>query len=54
MSNLPRGPRLASLVQLFKWVYAPLPFMDACAVLRRPNAFGRTVQSRRLSHMILA
>lgn len=31
MSTLPRGPRLPSPVQLFKWVYAPLPFMHSCA-----------------------
>ncbi len=30
-SKLPPGPRLPSALQLLKWVYAPLPFMQACA-----------------------
>ena len=31
MSKLPPGPRAPSAVQLLKWVFAPLPFMQACA-----------------------
>ena len=31
MSKLPPGPRLPSALQLLKWVFAPLPFMRACA-----------------------
>ena len=31
MSKLPPGPRVPSAVQLLKWVFAPLPFMQACA-----------------------
>ena len=29
--KLPPGPRLPSALQMLKWVYAPLPFMQACA-----------------------
>lgn len=31
MSNLPPGPSLRSPIQLLRWVFAPLPFMEACA-----------------------
>ena len=31
MSQLPPGPRLPRLVQILKWVFAPIPFMRACA-----------------------
>ena len=31
MSKLPHGPRVPPPVQLLKWVFAPLPFMQACA-----------------------
>ena len=30
-SKLPPGPRLPPLLQLVKWTFAPLPFMQACA-----------------------
>ena len=31
MSKLPHGPRVPPPLQLLKWVFAPLPFMQACA-----------------------
>ena len=31
MSKLPPGPRAPSAVQLIKWIFAPLPFMQTCA-----------------------
>ena len=31
MSNLPPGPRLAPPIQLLRWIFAPLPFMQSCA-----------------------
>ena len=30
-SKLPPGPRLPSALQLLRWVFAPLPFIRACA-----------------------
>jgi cytochrome P450 len=44
MTKIPRGPKLPSILQLFNWVYRPVPFMRACArrygdcfTLRLPN-----------------
>ena len=43
MSKLPPGPRAPSAVQLLKWVFAPLPFMQACA-----DRYGDTFTVRQL------
>jgi cytochrome P450 len=44
MTKAPPGPKLPSILQLFNWVYRPIPFMRACArrygdcfTLRLPN-----------------
>jgi len=44
MATIPLGPKLPSVLQLFNWVYRPIPFMRACArrygdcfTLRLPN-----------------
>lgn len=44
MPTTPPGPKLPSILQLFNWVYRPVPFMRACArrygdcfTLRLPN-----------------
>ena len=43
MSKLPPGPRTPSVVQLLKWVFAPVPFMQTCA-----DRYGDTFTVRQL------
>ena len=43
MSKLPHGPRVPPPLQLLKWVFAPLPFMQACA-----DRYGDTFTVRQL------
>ena len=43
MSKLPHGPRVPPALQLLKWVFAPLPFMQACA-----DRYGDTFTVRQL------
>ena len=43
MLKLPPGPRAPSAVQLLKWVFAPLPFMQTCA-----DRYGDTITVRQL------
>ena len=31
MTPVPPGPRLPAIVQLFNWLYQPIPFMEGCA-----------------------
>ncbi|HEV8715345.1 MAG TPA: cytochrome P450 [Candidatus Binatia bacterium] len=31
MTSVPPGPRLPTIVQLFNWLYRPIPFMEGCA-----------------------
>ena len=43
MSKLPHGPRVPPPLQLLKWVFAPLPFIQACA-----DRYGDTFTVRQL------